>query len=86
MTAAVSASPDALGVTLTDLARHAAGRASGRPYRDASTGAWCSPSLPHVPGCTCQRGEIGCAAHWAAPVRVTVAAPTAAPVGTVRPG
>jgi hypothetical protein len=63
MTAATTTS---LGVTLTGLSRRAAGDASGRPYRDADTGAWCDPFPPHVPGCTCQLGGSRCDACWRA--------------------
>lgn len=62
MTAATATT---LGVTLTGIARHAAGDASGQPYRDADTSAWCQPEPPHVPGCTCEDGPR-CDACWRA--------------------
>jgi hypothetical protein len=63
MTAATAST---LGVTLTGLSRRAAGDASGRPYRDADTGAWCKPEPPHVPSCECRPEQPRCDACWRA--------------------
>ncbi len=45
-TRGVPASGKSMPLTLTALARHAAGAAAGRRYRDADTGAWYQPGAP----------------------------------------
>lgn len=67
----------ALGLTLTQAARASAAQLSGRRYRNADTGAWCSPTTPHVPDCTCQPGEDGCGPCWDAYLRHAANRPAA---------
>jgi len=62
----VTAAPTPRPVTLTELARHSVGQLTHVPYRSADTGAWCSPDVPHVAGCTCPPGAAGCDTCWGA--------------------